>query len=487
MTPQRPAANPGVVRARSAQPTQSRAQAGSADPAAGSGAAGADAARPSLAALIENTQREVGLALFNPATMTLTLAQFIEASRSYTTTLQMLEAHDVGTAVLVESAAQQRVFAAGGVAQAAQGLLLHHLPRKLFDDTRGLEMIMACCAQQSIEILSRAQVHASHYLALGAAGALLKHLSNVDSWGMPLPGTLTVGVQGTEKHMLLDAGSIASLEVVRSAVNNSIQVRRKPRSLLELLQHTRTTAGARLLRSSLLQPITDIATLEARYDCLQELLDNEEQAMDAEQCLNALPRDLDKMCAAIAFKQARSGDHGRHIGSTITNLILLRDVIRGLPTLANALEGLECCLARAIKTTFMLPEFDDMLSLVEEVIDPEAQVSKVPFMNKIQQCFAIRPDADPMLEVARTAFGRNTALIHSLAGKYEEELGPGVHVKAGTDTGRNLCCVLSSCPMLTWCRQNFTEIYYLHGKMHAGVLQHQALILFGNCTGKNTG
>ena len=36
----------------------------------------------------------------------------------------------------------------------------------------------------------------------------------------------------------------------------------------------------RLLRASLLQPLTDIPTLELRYDCLQEILDNETMSTD---------------------------------------------------------------------------------------------------------------------------------------------------------------------------------------------------------------
>ncbi|KAG1665887.1 hypothetical protein FOA52_005376 [Chlamydomonas sp. UWO 241] len=399
----------------------------------------------SVAALIENVQREVGIAVFSPASCMITLVQYIEAGRSYSTTALMLATHDVGTAVLVASAAQRRAFAAGGLAVAVDSMDTHALPRRSFDDTRGLESIMACCTEESQAALSHAQVHASHYLALGAAGALLEHLSAAEAWGRALAGTMKVVVQGTDKHMLLDAGSVASLELVRPSCGpvRAGNGNGPPRSLLELLHRTRTGCGSRLLRSSLLQPLTDIPTLEARYDCLETLLESEQAAVDIAYCLAALPKDLDRMCSSIALKRARTGNPGCHIGCTTTALILLRSVLRALPGLVEALEGAGvCCLLDAIHDACALPEFTDMLALMEEVIDPEAQVSKVPFMNRIQQCFAIKPGADPMLELARSAFGRTTELIHELAAGYQQQ-HYGLQVKASYSAKRGFYLAIS--------------------------------------------
>lgn len=44
---------------------------------------------------------------------------------------------------------------------------------------------------------------------------------------------------------------------------------RRSCSLFGFLDHTSTTCGARLLRTNLLQPLTDITTLELRQDSLQ--------------------------------------------------------------------------------------------------------------------------------------------------------------------------------------------------------------------------
>ena len=61
-----------------------------------------------------------------------------------------------------------------------------------------------------------------------------------------------------------------------------------------VLDCTKTKCGARLLRANLLQPLRDIGTLNLRYDCLEELLQDDELAFNVATCLKQLPKDLDK-------------------------------------------------------------------------------------------------------------------------------------------------------------------------------------------------
>ena len=81
------------------------------------------------------------------------------------------------------------------------------------------------------------------------------------------------------------SGCAESLELVRPSGPLTIKVggsnkgdRPPPRCLFELLNRTRTTCGSRLLRATLLQPLTDIPTLEMRYDCVEEIMEDENLA-----------------------------------------------------------------------------------------------------------------------------------------------------------------------------------------------------------------
>ncbi len=64
-----------------------------------------------------------------------------------------------------------------------------------------------------------------------------------------------------------------------------------------LLDRTKTRAGVRLLRANLLQPLRDIATLNLRFDCIEELLAKEDLAGSIGSCLSQLPQDLDRQAA----------------------------------------------------------------------------------------------------------------------------------------------------------------------------------------------
>lgn len=70
---------------------------------------------------------------------------------------------------------------------------------------------------------------------------------------------------------MIDLSTIRSLELIQNLQN--------PKSrdcLFGLLNETLTPMGARLLRSNILQPLTDSDTLEIRYDALDEISSKED-------------------------------------------------------------------------------------------------------------------------------------------------------------------------------------------------------------------
>lgn len=83
--------------------------------------------------------------------------------------------------------------------------------------------------------------------------------------------SLRVKYEPSEGAMMIDLSTIYSLELVQN-----LQQPKSKDCLFGLLNHTQTPMGSRLLRSNILQPLTDIETIEARYDVLEELTTREE-------------------------------------------------------------------------------------------------------------------------------------------------------------------------------------------------------------------
>ncbi|EFJ49892.1 hypothetical protein VOLCADRAFT_89345 [Volvox carteri f. nagariensis] len=247
-------------------------------------------------------------------------------------------------------------------------------------------------------------------------------------------------------HLRLDAGLAEALEPGGGPMGR-FPVSGPPAaaSLLRLLGSSlRTAAGMRLLRSSLLQPLADVGTLNMRYDTIEELIEEDTLAFDLGQVLALLPKDLDKMCYSLAaaggsgppggggagaFKSAAGNDPGRAIGGLVQSLLLLRDILAVMEPLANTLQPARSPLLTAIRTNCTAPGLLALRHRVDEVLDEEATGAAArgsQFMSRIQQCFAVRTaaaDACPpgpgggLLEMARGSLCRLTESVHALGAR----------------------------------------------------------------------
>ena len=249
-----------------------------------------DGSPPCLAAAIENRAKEVGVAMLDPATLTLELSQFVEPGRQYTSTLLHL-APRAPRRVITVGGAHHEVNGRGGLNAALRAALLPlaPAPRAAFDDARGRLLVAEAAAPgRGPSAAELAGLARSHYLAFGAAGALLQHLGAAVA-----PGALRVEcTAGAARHCLLDHETVAALDLVApvgrplpAAVvapgggggppggggggrggahgGGAAAVGRRGRvaaaaaarfsSLLSFLDHTATACGARLLRANILQ------------------------------------------------------------------------------------------------------------------------------------------------------------------------------------------------------------------------------------------
>lgn len=83
--------------------------------------------------------------------------------------------------------------------------------------------------------------------------------------------TLRIKYEPSEGSVMIDLATIHSLELIQNLQNNKSRA-----CLFGLLNETSTAMGARLLRSNILQPLTDAEVLNDRFDAVQELTQKEE-------------------------------------------------------------------------------------------------------------------------------------------------------------------------------------------------------------------
>jgi len=152
-------------------------------------------------------------------------------------------------------------------------------------------------------------------LAVGAAGALLRYLGDLQPGG--LPQLRRPVARRADGRLYLDAMTRRNLELVEPLRPGADQA-----TLLAVLDGTMTPMGARLLRHWLLAPLTDPAAVGARHDAVGALVADEPRRAALREALDGV-RDLERLGVKAAARRATPRDLGG-----------MRDSLERLPRLA---------------------------------------------------------------------------------------------------------------------------------------------------------
>jgi len=164
-------------------------------------------------------------------------------------------------------------------------------------------------------------------LAVGAGGALVHYLKG--SQRSALAHIHRVVPRVAADHMLLDAPTLRTLEVVRSQTTGD-----RRGSLLAVLDRTVTPMGSRLMRSWLLAPLLCVEPITARHDAVAELAVDNRRREDLRKSMSGI-RDVERLLGRITLGTANARD-----------LMALRASLERLPAMAETLAGLQTPLLR---------------------------------------------------------------------------------------------------------------------------------------------
>ena len=180
--------------------------------------------------------------------------------------------------------------------------------------------------------------------AVGAAGALLRYLRELQPGGLPHLARPIVERPGTV--MPLDEMTRRNLELVESLRGGELAG-----TLLSVLDRTTTPMGQRLLRQWLLAPLMDRAAIEQRLDAVTALVRDAVGRAALREALDGV-RDIDRLASKAAAGRA-----------TPRELRALGDSLARLPRVAQAANGVREHASRGSVPSgvlgLMLTEWDD--------------------------------------------------------------------------------------------------------------------------------
>jgi DNA mismatch repair protein MutS len=163
--------------------------------------------------------------------------------------------------------------------------------------------------------------------AVGAAGALLRYLRELQPGGLPHLARPIVERPGG--IMPLDEMTRRNLELVESLRGGETA-----NTLLDVLDRTATPMGARLLRQWLLTPLTDRARIEHRLDQVEALACDPLARAALRDALDGV-RDMERLAGKAAAARATPREL-RALGDSIERLPAVAAALRRLTTTAFA-------------------------------------------------------------------------------------------------------------------------------------------------------
>jgi len=468
--------SPGTAVPRQS-PTPSRRQNLSqpgASPSTSGSNTGANSSVPSrfILSVVEFRNRQlVGIAAIDLGDPRIYIAQYAD-NPIYTTTSMLINQFDPVEILVSDTAVETTLYRI--IREEFQLAQIQHIRRKYFNESLGLELLERTTLPSDF---GRAALDSTKYLCLAAAGCLLKYVECIQhmSWA---PKSLSLQQSDLNGLVQIDAATARALELVpvysrkpvteqqRATTTTMGPYASTPRTLFDVLNYTRTRSGARLLRATILQPLTDVQTIRIRQASIATLLNNENLFFQISTQLSAF-KELDTVLNSIV-KVPRMKNVAT-IQNQALQLMLLHRILTVRHELAescrlaarmsqsssssasaevqsmnppapdaapgenagsqsnpcpqsNSSAEIQNGFFAAIADTVADEIGDELIKIIDTVIDPQitsayaiGSKSQTPEQMRIQVVYSVRRGLNSVLDVARETFSSAIEAIHAEA------------------------------------------------------------------------
>lgn len=355
-------------------------------------APGLDAA---VVALIESRSREVGLAGVT-GSMEFELTQFSDTA-SYSRTISAVLAADP-SAVLVSRSARGTQLVQ--LLEQALGSRLTFLERRHFDEAEGQNLL-----EEAIVVGLQQADFASKFAAAASFTALWRYIESSSDVRL-VTSSCRVTFRVARDVCMIDSSTARLLELVTTSKSCA-------KSVLSLFKTT-TSQGTQLLRQAILQPCAKLSEIQKRHSAVEALLEGE--LLERVQQLLPGVGDLDLLVARLTTEPRQRGMPWYKVA--VRTALRLRQALSALPHLADALriqadgrpsQILELC------DVLSHPSFNEQLQELDRVLDntPPGRGS----MAHAAVMYAVKPNVNALLDVARQTWNEALEQIHQLHAK----------------------------------------------------------------------
>ena len=209
--------------------------------------------------------------------------------------------------------------------------------------------------------------------------------------------TKEIKVYSKEEYLELDLNTRRNLELVESMRNKE-----KRGSLLWVLDKTKTSMGARLLRSWVLRPLIDPVAINNRQNAVAEIIKNQRLSDELEELLSGV-LDLERLVARAIYGSANAKDL-----RAICNSILV------LPEIKSIISSFEGNAFKSIVKKF--DTLDDIADLLDRAIDDNP-----PF--QVREGGIIKSGFDADVDYYRSILSNGESIMRNIEERERESTG----------------------------------------------------------------
>nr|POF02998.1 muts protein like 4 [Quercus suber] len=346
----------------------------------------------------------VGLAFVNLDTNEAVLSQ-INDSQTYVRTIHKLMVYNPTMILFVSMPANTKSKLYSIIKESLDELesSMTLLDRRYWAENTGLDYVKQLAFTEDVDAIMTAVE--GNYYAVCCLAATLKYVELGMSICFP-SHSLRVRYEPPEGCMMVDLATIRSLELMQNSRNAKSKA-----CLFGILNNTETSMGSRLLRSNILQPLTSPEILGSRYDALEELSTKEDLFYQVRSALKIFP-DTDKMLTQLILVPIDEGLKATE--SCINNVIMLKEFLKLIKPVFEALTGVRSAILRDIREHCMPERFRLIQVLIDGTINENAAYASQPLDLRNQRIYAVKSGVNGLLDVARLTYKEATgdALQH---------------------------------------------------------------------------
>ena len=231
--------------------------------------------------------------------------------------------------------------------------------------------------------------------AVLALGALIKFLSETQK--TELSNLRQVEVIEKDEYMALDSFSIRNLEITETMRNKKTKG-----SLLGVLDKTKTSMGARLLRKWVTMPLTNCAKIQNRHNAVEELVNEPILREEISETLKTV-MDIERIISKITYKTANCRD-----------LLAIMASLKKIPKIKALL--LKCQSGVLSNLAEQIDELLDVTAIIEESINPDAPIT-------LREGGLIRDGFSDEVDEKRDVMSNGVRWINNFAEEEKEKTG----------------------------------------------------------------